>query len=295
MSEKLSEGQWRVRLNPLQFHVLRESGTERAFTGAYWNTSEPGSYLCAGCATPLFTSDTKYHSGCGWPSFTEAHQSELWSSGPTGPRHGPHRGDLRHVRRSPRARVRRRTTAERASVLHQQRIPAVRARSRGSVEGSGRRHEVIRRAVHRAQLNRGRWTWLLALRRADRDEERPAGAREAEVVGHPLRRCGPDPSSVWMRTRAAWACIGGATSSAPPSSSFSTHSIGTRGRGTGSGRRRARPCRTCGPRRATARSAGWLPTVTGSRTARRSPRTRARAPLPRAPSSCGSPRSCRSA
>jgi peptide-methionine (R)-S-oxide reductase len=76
MSEKVSDEEWRTRLTPMQFHVLREKGTERAFTGPYWNTDDPGTYLCAGCDTPLFTSRTKYHSGCGWPSFTEAHQSD---------------------------------------------------------------------------------------------------------------------------------------------------------------------------------------------------------------------------
>jgi peptide-methionine (R)-S-oxide reductase len=76
MNENLSEEQWRARLTPMEFHVLRERGTERAFTGAYWNTEDPGTYVCAACATPLFTSTTKYHSGCGWPSFTEAFQSD---------------------------------------------------------------------------------------------------------------------------------------------------------------------------------------------------------------------------
>ena len=65
----MSEGEWRVKLDPEQFRVLRQAGTERAFTGEHWNTKTPGLYRCAGCETALFRSDTKYSSGCGWPSF----------------------------------------------------------------------------------------------------------------------------------------------------------------------------------------------------------------------------------
>jgi len=70
-SEKvvLSENEWREKLTPEQYHVLREKGTERPFTGALVNNHDDGFYHCAACGVPLFKSDTKFESGSGWPSF----------------------------------------------------------------------------------------------------------------------------------------------------------------------------------------------------------------------------------
>jgi peptide-methionine (R)-S-oxide reductase len=72
MTEKLhlTEAEWRERLTPEQYHVLREHGTERAFTGRYETNKATGVYICAGCGAPLFASDAKYDSGSGWPSYT---------------------------------------------------------------------------------------------------------------------------------------------------------------------------------------------------------------------------------
>jgi len=81
---KMTDADWRQQLTAEQYRVLREKGTERPYTGEFWNTKDEGTYRCAGCGEVLFVSDTKFDSGCGWPSFyqpattndiTEAHDT----------------------------------------------------------------------------------------------------------------------------------------------------------------------------------------------------------------------------
>jgi peptide-methionine (R)-S-oxide reductase len=66
-----TDAEWRAQLDAEQYAVARQGGTERAFTGKYWDHSEPGSYQCIGCGTPLFAAGSKFDAGCGWPSYSE--------------------------------------------------------------------------------------------------------------------------------------------------------------------------------------------------------------------------------
>lgn len=78
MAEKVkkSDAEWKEELTPEQYEVTRKGGTERAFTGKYWDTKEKGTYRCVCCGAPLFSSETKYESGTGWPSFWAPEEEE---------------------------------------------------------------------------------------------------------------------------------------------------------------------------------------------------------------------------
>jgi peptide-methionine (R)-S-oxide reductase len=71
-----TDEQWRQQLTPAEYHITRERGTERPFSGQYWNTKTAGTYLCVCCGEPLYSSDTKFDSGTGWPSFSAPIQEE---------------------------------------------------------------------------------------------------------------------------------------------------------------------------------------------------------------------------
>eukprot|EP01102_Stenamoeba_stenopodia_P001750 TRINITY_DN11590_c0_g1_i1.p1 TRINITY_DN11590_c0_g1~~TRINITY_DN11590_c0_g1_i1.p1 ORF type:complete len:223 (+),score=34.33 TRINITY_DN11590_c0_g1_i1:43-669(+) len=75
--KKTTEEEFRKKLTPLEYHVLREKGTERPYTGEYWEHNERGSYQCKGCGETLFTSDNKFYSDCGWPAFSSTAEKSV--------------------------------------------------------------------------------------------------------------------------------------------------------------------------------------------------------------------------
>ena len=133
-----SDADWQACLSPEQYEVLRKKGTERAFTGRYWDNHEAGRYLCAGCGEELFRSDEKFDSGSGWPSFTAPVRSgSVAEEADTHPRHAPHGGPLRAVRRPPGTRVPRRAWPGGPALLHQLGLAGLRPEEVLTTRGCG--------------------------------------------------------------------------------------------------------------------------------------------------------------
>ncbi len=115
-----TESEWRAKLDPEQFRVLRQGDTERAFSGKYWDTKTPGVYRCAGCGEKLFSSDTKFASGSGWPSFYQPLDAGMVDE-ESDDSYGMVRTEIKchNCGRPPRSRLRRRTQPDRPPLLRQ--------------------------------------------------------------------------------------------------------------------------------------------------------------------------------
>ena len=128
MTEKIrkDEAAWKKQLTSNQYYVTRQKGTEPPFTGEYEDTDTPGVYKCVCCGQPLFRSDTKYHSGSGWPSFYAPANEEAVET-ETDASHGMARTEVKvqPLRRAPGARLRRWPESDRFALLHQLRFPGI--------------------------------------------------------------------------------------------------------------------------------------------------------------------------
>ena len=136
--KKLTDAEWRKRLTPTQYDVLRKHGTERAGTSPLNKEHRKGTFACAGCDLPLFSSDTKFESGTGWPSFYQPLPNAVGETTDRSVLHDAHRGALQPLRRSSRPCVQRRPEADRLALLHERRGDEIRA-GRGLLELSWKR------------------------------------------------------------------------------------------------------------------------------------------------------------
>ena len=131
-----TDAEWQRELSPEEFAVARKKGTERAFTGRYWNNHEAGTYRCVCCGTTLFRSDEKFDSGTGWPSFwAPAAAENVATEDGRQPVHAADGSALRQMRRAPGACVSRRPGADRTALLHQLGVAAVRAEEGANAHG----------------------------------------------------------------------------------------------------------------------------------------------------------------
>ena len=116
-----SDAEWRAKLTPEQYQVMRNHGTERPGSCALLHEKRAGTFTCAGCDQPLFESKLKFESGTGWPSFNDPVPGSVETTADRSLRHGPHRVPLRALRQPSRPCVRGRPAADLSALLHQRR------------------------------------------------------------------------------------------------------------------------------------------------------------------------------
>ena len=114
-----SDAEWRKRLTPEQYRIMRQHGTEAPGSCALLREKRPGTFVCAGCGQPLFKADTKFESGTGWPSFNDPLPGSVGATEDAS--YGAHRGALLALRQPSRPRVPRWAAADRPALLHQRR------------------------------------------------------------------------------------------------------------------------------------------------------------------------------
>ena len=125
--KKFDDAELKERLDALQYQVTQHAGTERAFSGVYWDCHDAGTYRCVVCDEPLFDSETKFESGSGWPSFWQPLSADAVEEH-TDRSHGMARTEVvcRSCGAHPRPRVSRRSSTDRIALLHEQRVAAAR-------------------------------------------------------------------------------------------------------------------------------------------------------------------------
>ena len=129
-----TDAEWHKLLTPAQYDVLRQEGTERPFTSELLKEHRDGTFACAGCDLPLFSSKTKFESGTGWPSFWAPLDKAVDETDRPFVRHVAHGGVLPSLRRPSRPRLQRRAEADRLALLHERRGAQIRAgRARGEL------------------------------------------------------------------------------------------------------------------------------------------------------------------